>query len=90
MVCVSIAMMAVRMVSGGMTNWATWYFIIIGVLVAAIMIISISIGAKQAGKGLRCFKLDNNIDICLPRGKCFQAGLGKDDKICNIDDDEVA
>jgi len=38
---------------------------------------------------LKCFELDNNIDVCVQRGKCVQIGPDKDDKLCNVDDMEM-
>lgn len=70
-------------------SWASWFFIIVGCLVLVVIVVSIIFNRKNGDENLRCFKLDNNIEICLPEGKCFQFGADKDDKICNINDAEL-
>lgn len=65
-------------------SWSTWYFVSTGLIVIVVIIISILYRRNNGEENLKCFKLDNNIEICLPEGKCFQIGADKDDKICNI------
>ena len=70
-------------------NWVLWYFSIVGTAVIAVMIASILLKRGKHQDELKCFELDNNIDVCVPRGKCVQIGPDKDDKLCNVDEAEI-
>lgn len=65
-------------------SWSAWYFVSTGLIVLLVIVVSIMYHRKNGEDNLKCFKLDNSIEICLPEGKCFQIGTDKDDKICNI------
>jgi len=67
-------------------GWSSWFFISVGVIILIVIIVSIAFNRHNGDDNLRCFKLDNNIEICLPEGRCFQVGVDKDDRICNIND----
>jgi len=67
-------------------NWIFWYFAIIGVAVIVVMVASILMKRGKRQDELKCFELDNNIDVCVQRGKCVQIG---GEKLCNVDESEI-
>ncbi len=85
---VSMAFIIIKTFTSITINWSTWYFIIVGSLILAVVMISLFMNRGKNDNKLRCYTLDNNIDVCIPPGKCFQVGSDRDDKICNMDDPE--
>lgn len=88
MFVVSVALVICRDFVGISLNWATWYFLITGSLVLIVIIASVAYGSKKGDKDLKCFKIGDRIDVCVPRGKCFQTGLDEDERVCNLPDDD--
>lgn len=70
-------------------SWNLWFFIIDGSINTLVFIIALATKKKEDETELKCFKIDNKIDICIPRGKCFKIGPDKDDSICNILEGEL-
>lgn len=82
---ISVSFSIVREFTTFSIDWITWYFVSVGIIVSAVIIGSVFLKRGRKSDALKCFKLDNNIDVCIPKGKCLQIGPDKDDKICNTD-----
>lgn len=85
---VAVMMILLRYFHFATISWTTWFFAIDGAIILITFILLIAMKGKADTRELKCFKLDK-IDICIPTGKCFKIGPGKDDKICNIPEGEL-
>jgi hypothetical protein len=86
---VSMAFMTIKMLGLFEINWIFWYFGITGILVMIVILASLLVRRSRGMEVVQCFHLGNNIDVCIPEGKCLHICPEKDDKICNMPDADL-
>jgi membrane-bound metal-dependent hydrolase YbcI (DUF457 family) len=82
---VSIAFMVMRFLGLLAISWFTWFFIVDAALILCIILTAIFWKKSNNMVDLKCFHVDAGLNVCVPRGKCFQLSDDKDDRVCNID-----